>query len=128
MDGAGHHLCCLRVFRATQVPGERIGIWPYGRHFLLHHNRLDLAAHCCGTRIVRDGEEITVERLERALAVCAYLVMLDGPVIVSLFERLERDLAAMRGNEAAVIRAKELLGNRANSGFIASEFKSEKVG
>jgi hypothetical protein len=51
VDGAGHYLYCLRIFRTTQVPGERIGIWPRGRHFLLHHNRLDLAAHCCGRPI-----------------------------------------------------------------------------
>ena len=54
-------------------------------------------------------EAVTIERLERALALCAHLVVLDGPVVIPLFERLERDLAAMRSNEATVARAKALL-------------------
>jgi hypothetical protein len=33
----------------------------------------------------------------------------DGPVVVPIFERLERELAAMRSNEATVVRAKALL-------------------
>jgi hypothetical protein len=74
------------------------------------------------------SDEVTIERLERGLVVLAYIMSRDGPVVAPLFERLERELAAMRSNEAAVIRAKELLDNRANSGFIASEFQSEKVG
>ena len=55
-----------------------------------------------------DGE-VTVERLEWALAVCAYLVELDGPKVVPLFERLERELAAMRQTENAMGRARRLL-------------------
>lgn len=57
------------------------------------------------------SEAITVERLERALALCAYLVTLDGPKRVPLFERLERELASMRQTEDAVVRAKRLLEN-----------------
>lgn len=34
--------------------------------------------------------EVTVERLERALAICAYCVVLDGPAVLPLFERVER--------------------------------------
>lgn len=55
------------------------------------------------------SEPITVERLERALAVAAYVVVLDGPVMVPIFERLERELAAMRRQEDTVARAKRLL-------------------
>lgn len=55
-----------------------------------------------------DGE-VTVERLERALAVVAYLIKLDGPKMAPLFERLERELAAMRQTEDTVGRAKRLL-------------------
>ncbi|MDH2353300.1 hypothetical protein QCM80_21945 [Bradyrhizobium sp. SSUT112] len=55
------------------------------------------------------NEEVTVERLERALAVCAHLVVRDGPTAVPLFERLERELAAMRQTEDAMGRAKRLL-------------------
>jgi hypothetical protein len=53
--------------------------------------------------------EVTIERLERGLALCAYLVVLDGPVMVPLFERLERELAAMRQTQDTVARAKRLL-------------------
>jgi hypothetical protein len=42
------------------------------------------------------SDVITVERLERALALCAYLVELDGPIVVPLFLRIERELAALR--------------------------------
>jgi hypothetical protein len=55
------------------------------------------------------SETVTIERVERALALCAYLVELDGPVVVPLFERLERELAAMRRQEGTVERAKRLL-------------------
>jgi hypothetical protein len=53
-------------------------------------------------------EPVTIERLERALAVCAYILVLDGPVVVPLFERLERDLAALRAQHGAMDRAKDL--------------------
>jgi hypothetical protein len=53
--------------------------------------------------------EITIERLERALAFCAYLVVRDGPVVTPIFESLERDLAAKRQTQDTVGRAKRLL-------------------
>jgi hypothetical protein len=52
--------------------------------------------------------EITIERLERARALCAYLVVRDGPVAVPWFERLERELATMRQTQDTVERAKLL--------------------
>jgi hypothetical protein len=52
---------------------------------------------------------VTIERIERGLAVCAYLVVRDGPVVAPLFEKLERDLEALRATEDTVIRAKHLL-------------------
>lgn len=52
---------------------------------------------------------VTVERLERALALCAYFIELDGPVAAPLFERLERELAALRASDSTVARAKALL-------------------
>jgi hypothetical protein len=58
------------------------------------------------------SEAVTIERLERGLAVCAYLVALDGPVMVPMFERLERELAAMRSQHDATERAKRLLQRR----------------
>jgi hypothetical protein len=55
------------------------------------------------------SEPVTIERLERALALCAYFVVLDGPVVAPIFERLERDLEAMRRQKGTVARAKRLL-------------------
>jgi hypothetical protein len=55
------------------------------------------------------SDEITVPRLERGLAVAAQLVLLDGPIMVPMFERLERELAALRSQQAATERAKALL-------------------
>jgi hypothetical protein len=55
------------------------------------------------------SEPVTIERVERALALCAYLVVLDGPVAIPWFERVERELAAMRAQQATVERAKRLL-------------------
>jgi hypothetical protein len=54
-------------------------------------------------------EPITIDRLERALAVAAYMVVLHGPSVAPTFERLERELATMRSNHDAVGRAKRLL-------------------
>ena len=53
--------------------------------------------------------EVTIERMERALALCAYLVVLDGPVAIPWFERVERELAAKRAEQDTVERAKRLL-------------------
>jgi hypothetical protein len=62
---------------------------------------------------------ITVDRLERALAICAFLVARDGPVMVPMFERLERELAAMRQTQDTVERAKRF--RRLLSGSIVGE-------
>jgi hypothetical protein len=56
-----------------------------------------------------EHEPITIERIERSLALCARLVVLDGPVVIPLFERLERELAAARAEQDTVERAKRLL-------------------
>ncbi|WP_439925665.1 hypothetical protein [Nitrobacter sp. JJSN] len=55
------------------------------------------------------SEPITIERLERGLALLAYLIELDGPVHAPLFEKLERELEALRSREDTVVRAKRLL-------------------
>jgi hypothetical protein len=54
-------------------------------------------------------EPITIERLERALVLCARLIELDGPVAIPWFERVERELAAKRAEQNTVLRAKALL-------------------
>jgi hypothetical protein len=64
-------------------------------------------------RAAREHEPVTIERLERALAFCARLVVLDGPVVIPYFERLERDLAEMRAQQDAAARAKALLAGLA---------------
>jgi hypothetical protein len=55
------------------------------------------------------SEPVTIERLERGLALLAYCIELDGPVMVPMFERLERELAAMRQTQDTVGRARRLL-------------------
>jgi hypothetical protein len=57
----------------------------------------------------REHEPITVERLERAVAFLALLLLRDGPVVLPLFERMERELAEMRAQQATVERAKAFL-------------------
>ncbi|NEU95657.1 hypothetical protein FNJ47_07400 [Bradyrhizobium sp. UFLA 03-164] len=56
------------------------------------------------------SEPVTVERLERALATCAYCITRHGAdYMVPIFQRLERELAAAREAQDAVGRAKRLL-------------------
>lgn len=62
------------------------------------------------------SEPVTIERLERALALCAYLVVLDGPVAIPWFERIERDLALLKAEQNTIHRAKQLLESYRNRG------------
>jgi hypothetical protein len=55
------------------------------------------------------SEPVTIERLEGGLAVLAYIMSLDGSVYAPLFEKLERERAALRSCEDTVARAKRLL-------------------
>jgi hypothetical protein len=52
---------------------------------------------------------VTIDRVERGLAVLAYLMTLDGPQVAPLFEKLERELEALRAKQNTVERAKKLL-------------------
>jgi hypothetical protein len=52
---------------------------------------------------------VTIERVERGLAVLAYMMSLDGPVYAPLFEKLEKELEMLRNNEDTAARAKRLL-------------------
>lgn len=52
---------------------------------------------------------ITIERLERALAIAACVVVLDGPIAAPIFDRLERELETARSSQDSVTRAKALL-------------------
>jgi hypothetical protein len=44
----------------------------------------------------RHRDDITLERVERALAAVSYAILLDGPVYAPVLDRLEREIAAMR--------------------------------
>ncbi|SHM37515.1 hypothetical protein SAMN05444321_6141 [Bradyrhizobium lablabi] len=54
-------------------------------------------------------EPVTIERLEQCLLLAAYFIELDGPVMVPIFERLERELEAAKRTEATSDRARKLL-------------------
>lgn len=54
-------------------------------------------------------EEITLERLLRAQTVVAYLMARDGPVYAPYFERLEREIAAVRAAADVMERARRFL-------------------
>jgi hypothetical protein len=58
---------------------------------------------------------VTIERLEAALVIVARAVVLDGPIYAPLFDRLEREIAALRAADDAVARAQRYLAAR---GFV----------
>jgi hypothetical protein len=62
-------------------------------------------------RLEAEGKlsEVTVERLEWGLAFLAYIMERDGPAVAPLYERLERELVAMRQTDDTAARAKRLL-------------------
>lgn len=47
-------------------------------------------------------EPVTEERLERALAYAAFVVMRHGPVYAPLFDKIERELIAYRSQHSSV--------------------------
>jgi hypothetical protein len=51
--------------------------------------------------------EVTLVRLERALAAISHAIMLDGPIYAPILERLEREIAALRADEDTVARARQ---------------------
>lgn len=59
----------------------------------------------------RAPEPVTVARIERALALCAYLVARDeaGIVYAPIMDRLEAELIKARAAEDPVFRARRLL-------------------
>jgi hypothetical protein len=54
---------------------------------------------------------ITIERVERGLSILAYLIERDGPVYVPHYEKLERELEALRRQEGTIARARRRLEN-----------------
>jgi hypothetical protein len=55
------------------------------------------------------SDEVTIERLERALALAAYLVSIDGEKAAPIFERLERELNTARAQQDTMARAQRML-------------------
>lgn len=54
-------------------------------------------------------DEVTVDRLERALAAVSYAILLDGPIYAPVLERLECEIAALRARDDVVSRARQHL-------------------
>jgi hypothetical protein len=55
------------------------------------------------------NEQVTIERIERAIAAVSYAIVMDGPVYAPILERLEREIAALRAGDDAVARARRHL-------------------
>lgn len=52
---------------------------------------------------------VTIERLERALAVVSYAITLDGAIYGPILDRLEREIAELRAGDDVVSRARRNL-------------------
>jgi hypothetical protein len=59
--------------------------------------------------MVKHREPLTIERLERALLLIAYMMELDGDVYVPIYAKLEAELATMKHTEGTMQRARERL-------------------
>lgn len=57
-----------------------------------------------------------IERVQRALVLMAYFIELDGDVYLPLYERLEKELAALLQREDTRERARNLLSAYRRSG------------
>jgi hypothetical protein len=60
-------------------------------------------------------EYVSLERLERALAVVAYIVLRHGAVYAPILERLEREVEVARRDDP-MIRAKRILEGYTDAG------------
>ena len=60
-------------------------------------------------------ESVTLERLLQARAAIAYAMALDGSIYAPVFERLEREIAAMRAADDVMARARRCLEDYAAS-------------
>lgn len=55
------------------------------------------------------GDDISLERLERALVAMAYIVVRHGPAYAPILDRLEREVEDRRRRDEPVSRARRLL-------------------
>jgi hypothetical protein len=67
------------------------------------------AAHRLKQKHHQHDQPVTLERLMRARAAIAYAMTLDGAVYAPYFERLEREIAAMRTADDVMARARRCL-------------------
>lgn len=66
--------------------------------------------------MVEDVDQaLSLERLLRARAAIAYAMTLDGAIYAPVFERLEREIAAMRAADDVMARARHCLEDYAAS-------------
>lgn len=52
---------------------------------------------------------VTLERLEQALATISYAILMDGPIYAPVLERLEREMATLHARDDVVSRARQHL-------------------
>lgn len=66
------------------------------------------------------NEEVTLERLERALAVISHAILQDGPIYAPYLERLEREITSLRAREDTVSRAQQYIDQLRDQAAAAS--------
>lgn len=65
---------------------------------------------------IAQHQPLTIERLERALVLCAYAIELDGPIHMPAYETLEQELHKMRHRETVRDRARNLIASHTLDG------------
>jgi hypothetical protein len=55
------------------------------------------------------NNEITLERLERALAIVSFMILRDGPIYTRVMTRLEAEITALRAKDDVMSRARRNL-------------------
>lgn len=63
--------------------------------------------------------EVTLEQLLQEQAAVAYCMVKDGPVYAPIFERYEREIAALIARDDAMSRARRILEGQAASALAA---------
>lgn len=61
-------------------------------------------------------EPITLERLQRAQALIARLILRDGPVYAPYLDRLDREIDALKSKDDIVARARRVLQDQTAAG------------
>lgn len=61
-------------------------------------------------------QPLTIERIERAMVLLAYMMELDGPVHMPAYECLEQELKKIRDRETVRDRARKLIASHTLDG------------